>query len=211
MLVAGVPGSLVGDSSPDGRRIPSDTPRLPLARFERQPSLLSSDGPTDAEVAAMSGRPPSDRPFLTEHGRRLLAERIRALETTVEELHHELDDPELRPDSIDRYQRATQELASLRSHIESAGAIEDVPDDPRVVELGDTVAIRLDDGTEETYVVVHAVEAPVDDQRISVESPLGRALLHRHVGETVEVPVPAGTYRCTILSATRRIQPDPAV
>jgi len=151
---------------------------------------------------------PSDRLYLTEHGRRLLEDRILVLETTVEEMHRALDDPELRTDSVNGYQRAARELASLRSCLDSAGAIEDIPDDPRVVELGDTVAIRLHDGTEETYIIVHAVEARVADQRISTESPLGRALLGHHVGDTVEVPVPNGSYGCMILSADRRIPPD---
>ena len=156
----------------------------------------------------MNAGAPSDRPLLTEQGRRLLEEHIRVLEATVEQLHRALDDPELRIDSIDGYQRTVRELASLRSHLDSAGAIEDIPDDPRVVELGDTVAIRLDDGTEETYIIVNAVEARVEDQRISIESPLGCALLGHHVGDTVEVPVPAGSYGCKILSADRRIPPD---
>ncbi|HEX4981541.1 MAG TPA: GreA/GreB family elongation factor [Ilumatobacteraceae bacterium] len=156
----------------------------------------------------MNARVPSDPPFLTEQGRRLLEERIRVLEATVEELHGALDDPELRADSIDGYQRAVRELASLRYHLDSAGAIEDIPDDPGIVELGDTVSIRLDDGTEETYIIVHAVEAPVEDHRISIESPLGRALLGHNVGDTVEVPVPAGSYGCRILSADRRITAD---
>lgn len=151
----------------------------------------------------MNAGSPSDRPLLTEQGRRLLEEHIRVLEATVEQLRRALDDPELRMDSIDGYQQAVRELASLQSHLDSAGAIEDIPDDPRVVELGDTVAIRLDDGTEETYIIVNAVEARVEDQRISIESPLGRALLGHHVGDTVEVPVPAGSYGCRILSADR--------
>jgi transcription elongation factor GreA len=156
----------------------------------------------------MNAGAPADRPFLTEQGRRLLEDHIRVLEATVEQLHRALDDPELRTDSIDGYQRAVRELASLRSHLDSAGAIEDIPDDPRVVELGDTVTILLDDGTEESYIIVDAVEARVEDQRISIESPLGCALLGHHVGDTVEVPVPAGSYGCRILSADRRMPPD---
>jgi transcription elongation GreA/GreB family factor len=65
------------------------------------------------------------------------------------------------------------------------------------------VSIGLDDGTEESYFVVHAQEAVVDDARVSVDSPLGRALLGRNVGETVEVAGPGGSYRCTILAASR--------
>jgi transcription elongation GreA/GreB family factor len=52
--------------------------------------------------------------------------------------------------------------------------------------------------------VAHAAEATVADERISVDSPLGRALLGRHVGDSVEVEVPKGSYRCTITQASRR-------
>jgi len=121
----------------------------------------------------------------------------------VAELRNALDDPERRVESIEAYQRATQELDRLQSLMDSALSVEDVPDDPRVVELGDTVVIELESGLRETYIIVHGAEAPVDDRRISVESPLGRALLARHVGEVVEVTVPEGSYRCTIRSATR--------
>lgn len=74
--------------------------------------------------------------------------------------------------------------------------------------LGDTVTIHLTNGAPETYIIVHPLEAPVDDRRISVESPLATALLGRHVGDDVEVSVPGGSYRCTILSAQRNNEPD---
>ncbi|MGD9704122.1 MAG: GreA/GreB family elongation factor [Acidimicrobiia bacterium] len=151
----------------------------------------------------MSSALPSERAYLTEDGRRLLEDRVRTLAATVDDLHGVLDDPERRADHIEEYQRAAQELAGLRSLLDSARALDDVPDDPRVVELGDTVAIRLEEGPDETYIIVHAAEASMEDQRISAESPLGHALLGKHVGDTVEVPVPIGSYRCTILSASR--------
>jgi transcription elongation factor GreA len=72
------------------------------------------------------------------------------------------------------------------------------------MEVGDTVTIRLEDGTEEAFVIVHAIEASVDDARISVESPLAKALLGRRVGDNVDVAVPTGTYRCRIMTASRR-------
>lgn len=211
MLTVGVPGSLVGISSPAtvGGSARDARPFRWLGSNASHRDL-SPDRWFEPDVAAMNARPPSDRPYLTEHGRRLLEDRIRVLETTVGELQSALDDPELRADSIEEYQRAARELTTLRSNLDTAGAVEDIPDDPRVVELGDIVAIRLDDGTEETYIIVHAVEAPVEDQRISIESPLGRALLGKHVGDTVEVPVPTGSYRCTILRADRREPPDQA-
>jgi transcription elongation factor GreA len=66
------------------------------------------------------------------------------------------------------------------------------------------VTIRLGDGSVETYIVAHVAEATVADERISVDSPLGRALLGRHVGDSVEVEVPAGSYLCTITQASRQ-------
>jgi transcription elongation factor GreA len=146
---------------------------------------------------------PVDTTYLTEEGRRLLDERVRALAAAVAQLQRALDDPQSRADTVEEYRRSTQELERLRSLLESAAGIDDVPDDPAVVELGDTVTIRLDAGTEETYIIVDASEAPVQDERISVQSPLGQALLGNRVGDTVEVITPAGSYRCTILSASR--------
>jgi transcription elongation factor GreA len=141
--------------------------------------------------------------YLTPEGRRRLEERVHQLQATVHELRTALDDPERRADSVDASQRACQELARLEAVVEQAESIEEGPGDPRVVELGDTVTIALEDGTEETYIIVHGAEAPVDDLRISAQSPLGAALLSRRVGDVVAVAVPAGTYHCKVLRATR--------
>jgi transcription elongation factor GreA len=146
---------------------------------------------------------PSQSVSLTAEGRRLLAERVRLLEETVAQLRDALDDPEHSAESVEGHQRATRELARLQAVVRDAQIVEDIPDDPCTVELGDTVTIQLDSGATETYIVVHSAEAPVDDRRISVEAPLGAALIDRHVGDTVEVPVPGGSYRCTILTAER--------
>jgi len=146
---------------------------------------------------------PDDRAYLTEDGRRLLESRIGDLEGVVADLHEAVDDPDRTTETVESYQRAAAELHRLRSLLQSAGAVEDSPDDPYVVELGDTVTIRFDDGVEETYIVVDAAEATFEDQRISADSPLGRSLLTRSVGERIQVDVPAGSYECVILSASR--------
>jgi transcription elongation factor GreA len=148
--------------------------------------------------------PSADRPYLTEEGRRLLEERIRDRERVLEELRAAVQEPGRPTDTVESYHRVAQEVDHLRSLLRAASTVEDVPDDPTMVELGDIVTIRLEDGTAETYIVVHSAEAPVEDERISANSPLGRALLGRRVGDTVEVEVPDGSYRCTITRATRR-------
>jgi transcription elongation GreA/GreB family factor len=45
---------------------------------------------------------------------------------------------------------------------------------------------------------VHPVEAVLDDERISVMSPLSRALLGARVGQTVTVHGPTTTWKATI-------------
>ncbi len=147
--------------------------------------------------------PPATAPNLTADGRRMVEERMGLLEATVAELEDALRDPERLPEIVEGYFRAREGLARLRALLERVEVLDDVRHDPEVVELGDCVWIRLDDGAEETYLIVGAAEATLDDYRISSESPLGRALLSRCVGEEVDVEVPAGSYRCTILRATR--------
>ena len=56
---------------------------------------------------------------------------------------------------------------------------------------------------EATYTLVAAQEADLKRNRISVESPIGKALLGREVGETVAVRVPAGTVQLEILDIPR--------
>jgi transcription elongation factor GreA len=140
---------------------------------------------------------------LTAEGRRLLEERIGVLRAAEADLADALQDPQRREDAVEAYQRTARDLAELQALLDRAATLDDEPDDPLRVDLGDRVSIRLDDGTEEAYVVVHRMEARVDDARISADSPLGQALLGREVGEVVEVSVPAGPYRCTILTAGR--------
>ena len=155
-----------------------------------------------------SAVPSGNAAYVTADGRRMVKERIALLEAAVAELNDALHDRDRPAEIVEGYYRATEELARLRALVERAQLLDDVPDDPQVVELGDCVSIRLDDGAEETYLIVQAAEATVDDYRISPDSPLGRALLTRRVGETVDVTVPAGSYRCTILSATRQGRGD---
>ncbi len=76
-----------------------------------------------------------------------------------------------------------------------------VPSD--AVSVGATV--RLNDlaaGSEITYMIVGSAEADPLRDRISNESPVGRALIGRKKGETVTVRVPVGTLKYTILEIT---------
>ncbi len=60
-----------------------------------------------------------------------------------------------------------------------------------VIRLGTTVVVEVD-GDEERYKIVGAIEAKPAAGLISNESPVGRALLGRSVGDTVSVKTPHG-------------------
>ena len=58
-------------------------------------------------------------------------------------------------------------------------------------------------GEELQYTLVSGVEADFAQNKISVSSPVGKALLGHKVSETVEIRVPAGTLKYKILSISR--------
>jgi transcription elongation factor GreA len=70
--------------------------------------------------------------------------------------------------------------------------------DDGVVRIGSRVRVRDRDGEEEFSVVPPEEADPVDD-RLSSDSPLGHALLGRHVGERVLFRAPGGIMSVTLV------------
>jgi transcription elongation factor GreA len=143
-------------------------------------------------------------PLLTNDGRNLLAERLRRLrDETLPKLTAALDqsaqDPAVQAD-LDLASREVRRLAHL---LKSAGSITEIPEDPDVVQLGDWITVRTDEGETNRYLIVHPAEAAVDRQRISADSPLAVAALDRRVGDLVEIDAPGGRYRCRIVEVLR--------
>ena len=66
------------------------------------------------------------------------------------------------------------------------------------IELGSIVTVARDDGKTNTFTIVTSLEASTRDNKISDESPIGRALVGRRRGETVSVQAPARTTHYTI-------------
>jgi transcription elongation factor GreA len=67
------------------------------------------------------------------------------------------------------------------------------------VVLGSKVTVKID-GKKEEYTVVGEFEADPTLKKISHESPLGKALLGKKVGDTIEVEAPAGKVVYTVLA-----------
>jgi len=79
---------------------------------------------------------------------------------------------------------------------------EDIPDDK--IYIGATVQL-LDLDTEEecAYTMVSPPEANYDENKISIESPIGKALMGHAEGEAVDIDVPAGTLHYKVIKITR--------
>ena len=142
-----------------------------------------------------------------------------------EELKRELDEilHHKRPDLVERlaaaremgdlsenaeYHAAREELAFLDGRIDEleemvkqAVVIKDQATSASAdqVKLGSKVTMKCD-GKEISYAVVGELEADPALKKISHESPLGKALMGKKIGEDVEVKAPARTVTYTIVS-----------
>jgi transcription elongation GreA/GreB family factor len=70
-----------------------------------------------------------------------------------------------------------------------------------VIAIGSRVCVRDTDGDAE-FSIVEPDQADIADERISAESPLGRALLGRRVGDEVRFRVPGGVLAVTVVEVT---------
>ncbi len=68
-----------------------------------------------------------------------------------------------------------------------------------VVRVGSRVLVQDADGEDE-FTIVSDCEADAFADRVSAESPFGRALLGRHVGERVRFRTPGGIVGVTVVA-----------
>lgn len=149
-------------------------------------------------IPVRSQRRTRERPMLTGDGRFLMQLRLRhLLEVEIPEARGGLGSEPAEPGRVSRLERLCVEAIWLQRLLDRAGTLPRPTGD--VVELGSYVRIRMVDG-EGTWVrPVPAVEAMLDDDRLSATSPLGSALLGARPGEEVVVHGPAGPWRCEVL------------
>lgn len=65
------------------------------------------------------------------------------------------------------------------------------------VEIGSSIEVKIGT-TIKIFTIVGSEESDPDDGKISNESPLGKALLHKKVGDVVEVKTPSKNIKYTI-------------
>ncbi len=92
-------------------------------------------------------------------------------------------------------------IRELENRLRNAQLIDENSDSPaNMVALGRSVVVQeIGEDIKETYMIVGSVEADPANGRISNESPMGKALLGKKVGEKIKVKTPNGEMEFKIL------------
>jgi transcription elongation factor GreA len=94
-----------------------------------------------------------------------------------------------------------KQIAKLEERLRSARIIDPSEADAGAVDVGLQVTVKdVDRKRDSTYRIVGSAEADPSAGRLSNESPVGRALMGRKKGETIEVSVPAGVLKLKIVN-----------
>ena len=94
-----------------------------------------------------------------------------------------------------------KQIAKLEERLRSARIIDPSDADVGAVGVGLQVTVKdIDRKRDATYRIVGPAEADPTEGRLSNESPVGRALMGRKKGETIEVSVPAGVLKLKIVN-----------
>lgn len=95
-------------------------------------------------------------------------------------------------------------ILTLEKILRHARVVDNADSPGDVVSLGSTVVLKdLGEGDELEFTVVGSAEADPKSKRISIESPVGKAILGLGIGKIVEVMVPAGRLQYQIVNINR--------
>jgi transcription elongation factor GreB len=88
----------------------------------------------------------------------------------------------------------------LRMRLDGMVVVDKPPADPKRVFFGAWVALESEDGRESRYRIVGPDEFDLAPDYISMDSPLGRALLRKALDDEVTVELPGGTSKFVIVT-----------
>ena len=137
-----------------------------------------------AELAGLEGE-----------GRRAIAARIK----TAREWGDLKENSEYHDAKNDQAHLETK-IALLRERLARAKVVEAAPAKSDVVGFGSTVHVRDEEGREQRFEIVSSQTAAPAQGKISVESPVARALLGMVAGAETEIVLPRGSRRLTVVS-----------
>jgi transcription elongation factor GreB len=99
-----------------------------------------------------------------------------------------------------RLREIDRRVRFLRKRLQSLTIVDRAPDDASRVFFGAWVRLESEEGTEFRYRIVGPDEISVVHSFISMDSPLGRALLGKRVDDKVVVPLPEGQRNLTVVA-----------
>lgn len=153
--------------------------------------------------------PKKDECLLTSEGFLSLEEELNELKTVKRpQVIEALKDARAQGDLSENadYDAARNDQAQIEARIKE---LEYMIDHARIIDekaaegevtLGSTVKISyIEDEDEEEYKIVGSLEANPFENKISNESPIGKAILGKKIGEIVSVESPNGSYDIKIL------------
>lgn len=95
-------------------------------------------------------------------------------------------------------------IAELENTLATASIIDDREiDDTKAYVLSTVTILNKNTDKEMKYTLVSKDEADFKQGKISVDSPIGKAILGKEVGDVVSVKVPAGTLKLEVLNIER--------
>jgi regulator of nucleoside diphosphate kinase len=123
----------------------------------------------------------------------------------------ELDAARLERSLIEQLRRSPeppQGTAELEALLDSAAIVPSATIDPNVVTMNSTVVLEeLSGGRRVTVTLVYPKDSDPERSRVSVLSPVGRALIGARVGDTISVVVPDNAPR-ELRLVEMRYQPE---
>ncbi len=148
--------------------------------------------------------------YLTPEGKQRFAAELHELQTVRRrQVEEQIRRAKEFADAVDNaeYDEAKQEQAFVEGRIQE---LERMLSNAKVIEepttgvadyvrMGSHIKVGETDGEEETYYLVGSHEADPRRGLISNESPIGRALIGKRVGDEVTVVAPAGAFNLKIL------------
>lgn len=171
-----------------------------MARKERTTGTATGKG--RRSLRRQRAVDPTTQTVLTPDGYRLVEERISDIRTRrLAELRPLLVDQDRDERNVAAFEALLAEADAFEALLAEAVVIEPDTDASRV-SLGSWVLVKLLDGSTEWVRPVHPSEAFLDDERISIASPLGAALLGAQVGSEVIVQAPAGTWTAAVVQVS---------
>ncbi len=95
-------------------------------------------------------------------------------------------------------------IAELEAKLRYAKIIDESEIDTKTVQVGNKVKLLdMEFNEEVTYTIVGFTEVDLEQNKISNESPIGKALLGAKKNQIIEVEAPAGVLKFKILSITK--------